>query len=1080
MIYISKDRQIHVVWSIFRGTSDVHEDFSRALVKVFLIGNYEKYLLEAVAEGGNLVFDIPQGLPEGAYSLEAIWVKNYNNLLPCSDTLTPSVDSGCRNQPLRWPFKHPHDHRFNDRCIMRSRKDYVFALTEYDSESTFYKDSGEAEIKIRSAVATYGYDGLSAYEIAVLRGDFNGTEGEYLDSLKFKLEVAQEHKLGGITAVTKTDDETEEVKVDPETGRLYVKPGGGSLSVATETKLGGIKASSKTDNETVEAKIGEDGKLYVPKGGEELKTATETTLGGIKAATKTSLETQEVKIDPVTGKLYTQSGGEGGVEIVNNPDEEDLHSIEKSADVHVLQFADKEYNASSFSGLGRVYLRKNISDGKNVLTQAMMNKANTRYIIQYDYDLDGETITMPEGCTLDFQGGSLQNGILIGNHTCISASMGVIFHAITVDGTFACANVYLSWFELSESDCLSQLLNCVKLSNGNIFCTVHLNAEISVKLTSSIPFVPVYSHTKITAGIIRLITDNISGTYAIFETRKENDGVLFDNITIYGDGLTNNNNSDVDIQFGHGIRINGGKNITINNCYITECFGDGINIQVGSAGVDDQIPENIKINNCTCNYNRRLGIAVEGGRNIIISNSICKDNGKINNLVFPGSGIDIEPWHNDNYVENLVISGCDLRGNREWSLADYARTEGCSDIIISGSTLDSIMVKNQNSHNTVFNGCDILNGATVSDSIIKFNNCYIANYLALLEENTAPHSVKCEINNSELYFDKEDYSWYNYAPITFRKHNLSQLLDANNKLVIKNSVIKTGTNIDVSKCFRLFAKSIGEGGDAVIELYNTEIVNTKNISITDFVDYFEDCKLNSSQFGIRLAESSKPAVFKRCTFITSTDSIITLGGFSNNYTHKVDPYDIQFLQCSFNPDKIYSDSKSIDTYFDLGYIGGDSDFSILIIDPIFPVGTDYNACNLLMNSYYSIKWLLKDRDFSKTNIDNTLATKVKFSYISNNQENVIYRINEDVDLNGNTKTLGVGCVLDFSAGGKIKNGTLSLNETLLLPLGLNVNECISAVISGTYKEGQILYDPDLKKMKVWNGSIWVNTDGTSL
>lgn len=282
MIYISKDRQIHVVWSIFRGTSDVLEDFSRALVKVFLIGSYEKYLLEAVAEGGNLVFDIPLGLPEGAYSLEAIWVKNYNNLLPCSDTLTPSVDSGCRNQPLRWPFKHPHDHRFNDRCIMRSRKDFVFALTEYDSESTFYKDSGEAEIKIRSAVATYGYDGLSAYEIAVLRGDFNGTEGEYLDSLKFKLEVAQEHKLGGITAVTKTDDETEEVKVDPETGRLYVKPGGGgSLSVATETKLGGIKASSKT-----------------------------------------SLETQEVKIDPKTGKLYVPAGNSGTknyVDLLNKP-----------------------------------------------------------------------------------------------------------------------------------------------------------------------------------------------------------------------------------------------------------------------------------------------------------------------------------------------------------------------------------------------------------------------------------------------------------------------------------------------------------------------------------------------------------------------------------------------------------------------------------------------------------------------------------------------------------------------------------------------------------------------------------------
>lgn len=476
MIYISKDRQIHVVWSIFRGTSDVHEDFSRALVKVFLIGNYEKYLLEAVAEGGNLVFDIPQGLPEGAYSLEAIWVKNYNNLLPCSDTLTPSVDSGCRNQPLRWPFKHPHDHRFNDRCIMRSRKDFVFALTEYDSESTFYKDSGEAEIKIRSAVATYGYDGLSAYEIAVLRGDFNGTEGEYLDSLKFKLEVAQEHKLGGITAVTKTDDETEEVKVDPKTGRLYVKPGGGSLSVATETNLGGIKAASKTSSETVEVKIGSDGKLYVPKGGEELKAATETTLGGIKAATKTSLDTQEVKIDPVTGKLYTQPGGEGGVEIVNNPDEEDLHSIEKSADVHVLQFANKEYNASLFSGLGRVYLRKNISDGKNVLTQAMMNKANTRYIIQYDYDLDGETITVPEGCTLDFQGGSLRNGTILGENTKIISGLQKIFwDTLSFSGTWNVTGGFIEWFGNSGGS-IQKVIDVFKS------CCLVSNVEVSSDL----------------------------------------------------------------------------------------------------------------------------------------------------------------------------------------------------------------------------------------------------------------------------------------------------------------------------------------------------------------------------------------------------------------------------------------------------------------------------------------------------------------------------------------------------------------------------------------------------------------------
>jgi len=390
------------------------------------------------------------------------------------------------------------------------------------------------------------------------------------------------------------------------------------------------------------------------------------------------------------------------------------------------------------------------------LTQAMMSKAHTRYIIQYDYDLNGETIMVPEGCTLDFQGGSLANGTITGVSTAILSNAGNIFHNIIIDGTFACANIYLSWFELNESDCLSQLLNCIKLSNGNVFSIVYLDKEISIKLTTSIPYIPVYSHTKIEGGIIHIITDNLSITYSVFQTRKGNENIVFDNINIYGDALTNSNDSDVNVQFGHGIHINGGKNIIVTNCYMTECFGDGINLQVGSAGIEDEFPVNIKISNCTCNYNRRLGIAVEGGKNIIISDTTCKDNGKINRLVYPGSGIDIEPWREDNYIENLVISGCDLRDNREWSLADYSWSEGCTDIIISGSVLNTIVVKNQNNHITTFNGCDILGGITVYDSVVNLNNCHIEDRIYLIESVDNPHAINCNVNNCELYFNRKD------------------------------------------------------------------------------------------------------------------------------------------------------------------------------------------------------------------------------------------------------------------------------------------------------------------------------------
>lgn len=112
------------------------------------------------------------------------------------------------------------------------------------------------------------------------------------------------------------------------------------------------------------------------------------------------------------------------------PDEEDITIVKD-----VVKFKDKEYNTSEFSGLGRVYLRKNISNGKNILTQNMVNKPNTRYIIQYDYDLNNQTISIPKGCIFDFQGGSLKNGTISTTDLDIISSHRTIFFDIEIQGT---------------------------------------------------------------------------------------------------------------------------------------------------------------------------------------------------------------------------------------------------------------------------------------------------------------------------------------------------------------------------------------------------------------------------------------------------------------------------------------------------------------------------------------------------------------------------------------------------------------------------------------------------------------------
>lgn len=137
----------------------------------------------------------------------------------------------------------------------------------------------------------------------------------------------------------------------------------------------------------------------------------------------------------------------GSCNTINNlPDEEDL-----TTDGFVLRLKDREYDEKSFSGLGKIILRKNIKviDGAayNVLTQDMINEPNTIYEIRYDFDLNGGEITIPEGCVLDFQGGSFSNGAIVGNNTSIVASLFKIFNInVNILGTWNVDRAYPEWF----------------------------------------------------------------------------------------------------------------------------------------------------------------------------------------------------------------------------------------------------------------------------------------------------------------------------------------------------------------------------------------------------------------------------------------------------------------------------------------------------------------------------------------------------------------------------------------------------------------------------------------------------------
>lgn len=105
---------------------------------------------------------------------------------------------------------------------------------------------------------------------------------------------------------------------------------------------------------------------------------------------------------------------------IMHPDDEDIVGVIKDGKTY-LKFKDREYSPKNHLSKGMIILRKNLygTDACSIddedhlinrLSQIMLSQENTIYVIKYDFDLNGGIITVPEGCTLWFQGGTINNG----------------------------------------------------------------------------------------------------------------------------------------------------------------------------------------------------------------------------------------------------------------------------------------------------------------------------------------------------------------------------------------------------------------------------------------------------------------------------------------------------------------------------------------------------------------------------------------------------------------------------------------------------------------------------------------------
>lgn len=116
-------------------------------------------------------------------------------------------------------------------------------------------------------------------------------------------------------------------------------------------------------------------------------------------------------------------------------------------------------------------------------------------------------------------------------------------------------------------------------------------------------------------------------------------------------------------EWGHGIAVFGGTDITIENVDISQCWGDGIYLglyngwdEAGNA--KEYLSNGITINNCNLHHNRRNNLSITDVSNVTVRNcefSYAKGTA-------PQYGIDIEPNRNKT-CSNVTISDSTFRGN---------------------------------------------------------------------------------------------------------------------------------------------------------------------------------------------------------------------------------------------------------------------------------------------------------------------------------------------------------------------------------------------------------------------------------
>lgn len=381
------------------------------------------------------------------------------------------------------------------------------------------------------------------------------------------------------------------------------------------------------------------------------------------------------------------------------PDEEDV-----TKESNVLKFK----NRSTSHGMGKVIVRM----GKTFAEQ--LTQSNTIYEIRYDFNLGNDIVEIPNDSVLEFVGGYLSNGTIIGSNTQIVANRDIIFDGITIEGTWNVPDITSVWFGDATQN--NKLKNVFALQNEHILNNIVIekgNYSVSVSEEKETVF-DLKSNLNLTINGTITLESNSFEAYVIFQIKGESHISINGSGSIVGDKPTH---TGTEGQWGHGISIVG-TFVTVKDIAIKDCWGDCIYIGQGSSGTEEI--ENIVIDNCLIDNARRQGISVTSANNVIITNCHIINVGGHN----PQAAIDIET-NEGKLASNIFITNCRIDdcilGITIYGRGDY--TKSCISI--------------DNCHIKCKQRAIAVNGVSTS---INISNCELFTRFHVVDSNTVDGS----------------------------------------------------------------------------------------------------------------------------------------------------------------------------------------------------------------------------------------------------------------------------------------------------------------------------------------------------